>query len=142
MRYLFFLTFLIVFSSLFSQETKPAKLPKKANETKFLMNVASLVRAHDADQLMMLMEPEYKRTQHDEFLQGRTDQFLTEFFGGQIPFLEITVARLIDYKLQRGNDTDYDVTFYLEGAGKKINTTFYMRKNPGTSVLTLYGAVG
>ncbi|MGE3802480.1 MAG: hypothetical protein AB7H80_15795 [Candidatus Kapaibacterium sp.] len=37
----------------------------------------------DKKLLMKLMDPKYVREQHDQFLEGRTDQFLNEFFSGE-----------------------------------------------------------
>ncbi|MCB0712181.1 MAG: hypothetical protein KDD67_07610 [Ignavibacteriae bacterium] len=41
------------------------------------------VAKQDKKLLMELMDPDYVREQHDQFLGGRTDQFLNEFFSGE-----------------------------------------------------------
>jgi len=128
--------------SINAHSVKKEKIKEKAAETKFLRQVESAVKVHDADQLMKFMEPSYKRTQHDEFLEGRTVQFLNEFFCSVVIFNEITDARLIRYSLISGSKTEYEVEFFLKSAKKESNCIFYMHKNLTSKTFSIYSAVG
>lgn len=127
---------------LFGFTNNQAKLKEKADETIFLRRVESAIILHDADLLMSMMEKDYRRSQHDEFLEGRTMQFLNEFFGAEIEFTDITRATLINYQLQKGSKTDYEVYFKLNSATAEVVSQFFMRKNTSTNTFALYGAVG
>lgn len=135
-------TIFIGFILLSSFLPSPYKIKEKAPETKFLREVESAVVTHDADKLMLMMELDYKRSQHDEFLEGRTVQFLDEFFGSEIPFNSIESAELINYRLQKGSKTEYDVVFRLSAGAKVVDSVFNMRKNVKTNTYAIYGAVG
>lgn len=118
------------------------KLKEKSDEVKFLRQVESAIKAHDADKLMEFMDPEYKRIQHDEFLAGNTTQFLNEFFCSEIPFLQITDATLLDCLLIKGTKNEYTVTFEIKGNEITISCSFFMIKNMNTGEFTIYSAVG
>src|SRR5687767_11288545 len=115
-----------------AQTEKTIKLNEKSAEVIFLRKVELAVRAHDADQLMTYMEPGYKRSQHDEFLEGRTLQFLTEFFCANVPFNQISEARLISYSKSKESKNQYDVVFYVSNGKEACDCTFYMIKHPST----------
>lgn len=51
---------------------------------KFLFSFEKAVLAHDKQGCMSFMSPRYVHEQHDQFLEGRTDQFLREFFSGTV----------------------------------------------------------
>jgi len=120
-----------------------AKIKENAPETIFLRKVESAVRTHDADLLLTFMLPDYKRTQHDEFLEGRTLQFLSEFFWcPEKSFDQISDVSLVSYKLQAGSKTDYEVVFHLKHVNTECDCSFGMRKDPATNVFSIYGAVG
>ena len=142
-------TALLVFGLLFipftaeSRSISISKIKEKAPETIFLRKVESAVRVHDADLLLSFMLPEYKRTQHDEFLDGRTLQFLSEFFWcPEKYFDQITGVTLVSYKLQTGSKTDYDVVFHLKHNNTECDCSFGMRKDNNTNVFSIYSAVG
>lgn len=128
--------------TILAQPDKPVKLKEKSDEVIFLRKVEQAVRAHDADQLMVYMEPGYKRSQHDEFLEGRTLQFLTEFFCPAIPFDQITTVRLISYTSSKEDKNQYDVVFYISNGSSECNSTFFMTRHPGTGVFSIFSAVG
>lgn len=48
----------------------------------FLDKFSTAVLAHDVQQVMDLMDKDYREEQHDAFLKGNTQQFLDEFFCG------------------------------------------------------------
>ena len=135
---------LLVLTPLFihAQTEKAAKLNEKSAEVIFLRKVELAVRAHDADQLMMYMEPGYKRSQHDEFLEGRTLQFLTEFFCSTIPFNEINTARLLNYSKSKSDKNQYEVVFFIASAKEECHSTFFLFRHPSTQVLSIFSAVG
>lgn len=122
--------------------SSPVKLKEKSAEVIFLRKVEIAVRAHDADQFLQYVEPVYKRTQHDEFLQGNTIQFLQEFFCSLVPFNEIREARLVDYSLMQGSKTEYSVIFFIAGRDKETECTFFMSKNLSSGTFSIYSAVG
>jgi hypothetical protein len=137
----------ILFLGSFLVHGQPAMNPKYkqgAPETQFLLKVAEAARLHDADALLAYMEPAYKRAQHDEFLSGRTIQFLNEFFWCEenILFTALTGVALVNYKLLPKSKTDYEVVFFISDGQKQCECTFGMKKNPGTNVFSIYGAVG
>jgi len=139
----FLLGFLIVSFNAESKLFSTSKIKEKTAETIFLRKVESAVRVHDADLLLSFMLPEYKRTQHDEFLEGRTLQFLSEFFWcPEKLFDQITGVTLISYKLQTGSKSDYDVVFHLKHTNTECDCSFGMRKDLNTNVFSIYGAVG
>lgn len=126
-----------------SQTEKPMKFKKKAPEVLFLKEVESAIKTHDADKLMSYMEPGYKRTQHDEFLEGRTVQFLNEFLWCEgLIFNEIIDAQLISYKQTEGDKNEYEVRFYLKSAAVECYANIFMVRHPETKVLSIFGAVG
>jgi hypothetical protein len=135
------LLFLAPFFMLAQQE-KPAKLNEKSAEVIFLRKVELAVRAHDADQLMSYVEPSYKRTQHDEFLEGRTLQFFTEFFCSTIPFNEISTAQLINYTKSKTEKNQWDVVFFIANSKEECYSTFFLFRHPSTNVLSIFSAVG
>jgi hypothetical protein len=140
-------TLIFIFLSSFLVHGQPAMNPKYkqgAPETRFLLKVAEAARLHDADALLSYMEPGYKRSQHDEFLEGRTIQFLNEFFWCEenILFSDLINVALVNYKLQPKSKTDYDVIFFISDGKKQCECTFGMKKGAGTNVFTIYGAVG
>ena len=49
----------------------------------FLSSFKDAVEQHEKKSLLRLMDQEYKTNQHDRFLKGRTDQFLSEFLAGK-----------------------------------------------------------
>jgi len=119
-----------------------SKINEKTPETIFLRKVENAVRVHDADQLLAFMEPNYKRSQHDEFLAGNTEQFLNEFFCSEIIFYEITEVSLIKYSLMKSSKTDYEVVFFLKSQKTEVLCTFFMTKNLNTTIFSIYSAVG
>lgn len=127
--------------NLLAQEEQPMKFKKKAPEYIFLKKVEDAVKAHDADAILFMMEPEYKRMQHDEFLAGRTLQFLTEFFCYTIPFNDITFAQLISYKSTE-TPGEYAVRMQIKSMSATCYSDFYMIKNENTGEFSLYGAMG
>lgn len=127
----------------FSQDEKPMKFKKKAPEYIFLKKVEAALITHDADVMMTYIEPEYKRMQHDEFLAGRTLQFLTELFWCEgVRFNEITNAQLMRYAAQPDDKNKYEIRFMLQSNAVTCYCIVYMQRNSETGVFGLYGAMG
>ena len=143
MKALLFFVLLCSFSG-FAQPGLKARYKRGTPEAQFLLNVAEAARLHDADALLAYMDPGYKRTQHDEFLEGRTVQFLNEFFWCEenIQFNDFTNVALVSYKLQPKSKTDYDVVFFISDGDQQCECTFGMKRDPKTKVFSIYGAVG
>lgn len=125
---------------------QPGKLPKfkeKKSEIIFLRKVEDALRTHDADEMMMYIEPEYKRQQHDEFLEGRTLQFLSElFFCPNVAFNQITVAHLMACR-QNGSDPNLlEAEFYISSSSVNCTITVTVVKHAETRVFSLVGAMG
>ncbi len=139
-----FVTFLLFIPVMvFSQTEQPMKFKKKAPEVIFLREVESAIKTHDADKLMSYMEPGYKRSQHDEFLEGRTVQFLNEFLWCEgLIFNEIIDAHLIRYTQTKDDKNQYEVRFYLKSAKVECYANIYMVRHPETNVFSIFGAVG
>lgn len=90
--------------------------------------------AHQAEQLKSLMDERYVREQHDQFLQGRTAQFIDEFFCGPqesesgrftcIPFRLVRELQLVS--LQRSQESTWNVRYKVishpEGQSTKSMT--------------------
>lgn len=71
-----FLSFTTNSNAIKSGTPKEAKVTVKAFE--------KAVKSHDQQGIMTLMDPEYVKEQHDEFLEGRTEQFIDELFCGMV----------------------------------------------------------
>lgn len=142
MKNLLMFLFLIPFVSS-SQTEKPMKFNEKSPEVIFLRQVESAIKTNDADKLMSLMEPSYKRSQHDEFLEGNTTQFLNEFLWCEgLEFNDILDARLIRYTQTKADKNVYEVRFYLRGATLECYADIYMVRHAETKVLSIFGVVG
>lgn len=82
-----FLTFtLISFYLISTVHTDFEKVQYQPNESlelsKYLNELQKSILSHDQRQLMSFIDPLYIKDQHDEFLEGRTRQFLNELFYG------------------------------------------------------------
>lgn len=48
----------------------------------YLKEMKAAILSHDKSELMKIMDADYVKEQHDQFLEGRTEQFLNEVFCG------------------------------------------------------------
>ncbi len=93
------------------------------------------VAMQDRDRLMALMDPEYVQEQHDRLLEGRTDQFLNEFFAGtevvsgkfrSVEVEELQRIERIDIE-ETDEDDRYEVeAILLTSAGTEIRVAWYI----------------
>src|SRR5688572_4882305 len=69
----------------------------------FIVSFQQAVLAGDKAKLMELMDPDYKKVQHDKFHGGNTDRFLNELFCGnkvdQDGFDCISLKKVVDIEL-------------------------------------------
>lgn len=118
---------------------------------RFLESFESAVESHDSDQIMSHMDPDYVKEQHDNFLGGRTDQFINEFFGGYkkntkefktVPYREIKKLKLLN--LVHDGDNFYTVSYLVKAKGLKVTCEWSVkiRFNGGNTAFGMVGAVG
>jgi hypothetical protein len=68
----------------------------------FLNHFEQAVLTGNVSKLMALMAPSYVREQHDQILEGRTEQFILEFFGGYfIDDKKVDGSRYYCYRLSQ-----------------------------------------
>lgn len=118
---------------------------------KFLSEFEKASLAHSKEMLLKSMDAHYKAEQHDNFLQGRTDQFLNEFFCGNrtegkeeftcIKYSEITEIKLSDISK---NESGYNITYLITGNSFSIKCNWTVTITIGGDLLIygLCGAVG
>lgn len=120
------------------------------NVEQFLAEFEKAVITHNAGKLMKLMDADYVKAQHDEFLKGNTTQFLNEFFCGNkvdgsgfecLNFNEIkSLTRVELSKTNSGYDVTYEI--FSNHSGVKRNWTITIKDVSGKAVLGFYGASG
>jgi len=65
-----------------SNKTSETAIPKALQQ--FLFDFEKAVKDQNTEKILSLMDKEYLTEQHDNFLEGRTSQFLNEFFCGEL----------------------------------------------------------
>jgi hypothetical protein len=118
---------------------------------KFLADFEKAALSHSEEKLMQTMDHHYKAEQHDQFLQGRTEQFLNEFFCGNktdgkeeficLKYSEITAIKLKDITK---NESGYNVDYIVSGNSFSIKCSWTITVNTAGDILVygLCGAVG
>lgn len=115
----------------------------------FIEKFKAAVTSHNPDEVMNLMDPDYKKEQHDAFLKGNTLQFLDEFFCGYDPadgetyecmkFAEIASLKLTtvipDIEL-------YIVLFHVTDSDSTVEVTWMISAKPGDNGETRFGMIG
>lgn len=108
----------------------------------------------DLQKALTYFSRNYVAEEHDQFLNGRTSQFITEFFAMEytneegnsewknIDLSDIKAAKVV--KADSGDGLNGSITIELEMAdGKKYTGKFTMEMEmPNSEAPTLYGAVG
>jgi hypothetical protein len=74
--FIFSLALLVSFSA-FSQSVS------KKEAKSFCQSFTNAIVAGDLNEAMKSIDPDYKKIQHDKFLEGRTDQFFSELLAGK-----------------------------------------------------------
>lgn len=134
--------------SLFRSGTAYDKIPPDVKT--FLRTFENAVRANDIPKIMQLMDSEYVAEQHDGMLQGNTQQFIREFFCGNIMdgtgfecvnLLDVNSLRLLRLDENAGY---YDVSYEINAKHIRIHTQWVIRirEQNGSPTLGLVGAMG
>ncbi len=154
MKYLYLILSIIFISSCSSVQKlsttgEKYKVSKEMNQ--FLLNFENAARNHKKTAMLSLMDRAYKKEQHDEMLEGRTDQFFSEFFAGNlvsgkgfkaIPFETINLIKFISIK-QTDEDT-FDVVYIVKSSDIEVKKQWQiiLRNIKGKTVYGLVGAFG
>lgn len=119
----------------------------------FLDEFEQAVLSHDKGRMLELMDKRYRAEQHDDFLEGQTDQFLNEFFDGKTPdgrwghitFSNISrIERLSLEPAERGHSSGlpaFVVSYRVEADGVVVIVSWNVTESPWDRY-GLYGAVG
>ncbi|MCB9223325.1 MAG: hypothetical protein R2780_09515 [Crocinitomicaceae bacterium] len=95
---------------------------------------------HNWDKVMQMIHPNYVKEQHDNFLEGRTDQFLNEFFG--MPRDEIKrLDFIVSYFWLNNQWVDFWVV-KSDGTKNRASWSILDRKDDSGYKIGLVGAVG
>lgn len=116
----------------------------------FLKGFEAAVLSNDPGRILPYMDKDYLREQHDSLLQGRTYQFLNEFFSGNS--LEKQTFVKADYKKITAitrNESNYNTGYYaisysvfIDNNTIKCTWIIMTKLENGKPVFGLYGAVG
>ena len=149
-----YLVFSLLFLGLLSFESAPETTAPSNIQSKiavFLDEFEAAVESHNTERIMACMDPDYVKEQHDEFLGGRTDQFINEFFGGYkkntksfktVPYRDIKKLKLLD--LVHDGDNFYTAKYLVKAKGVKVlcEWSVKIRFNGGKTAFGMVGAVG
>lgn len=117
----------------------------------FLADFKKAVLKKKAEDVLTFFDLTYKTEQHDNFLGGRTEQFLNEFFRGQRlggkGFANIQFADIKDLECLEVNVKDEDfceVSYLVITKKEKVQCSWSVtqRKDMGKTIFGLVGAVG
>ena len=133
--YLIFIVFFI-FSCTSVQKINSSgekyKISKELNQ--FLVDFESAVEDQKRTELLNLMDPDYKKEQHDEMLEGRTDQFLNEFFAGRqtngkgFKVLNFESVTSLDFSgINKTNEDTFDVFYIVKTSEYQINCRWQIK---------------
>lgn len=82
MKKIHLLFILFILASCSIEKSSSTKPQDGGTIEQFVSDFEKATLSRDANQIMLFMENGYVKEQHDQFLEGRTDQFLNEFFCG------------------------------------------------------------
>lgn len=141
----------LVFSACSALKTKKSKEKQHPENIEyFLSEFEKSVLKHDAERLLELMDQDYVRDQHDNFLNGNTTQFVNEFFCGNIvkgqgfkclKFKEISSLKRTG--LEESHE-GFRVSYIVSGKTDKVQTEWLItvKSFNGKTYYGLYGASG
>lgn len=154
-NYLFFILGTSLIVSCFGKKLPPPPPPPPAGLynmelQNYLKTLEQTVLAHDLKGMMELMDADYVKEQHDQNLEGRTQQFIDELFCGNktddgqylcIPFSDITA---LSYTAIVDLDDGYKVFYEVRSANHKIALDWWItaKIRNGKVVFGIYGAMG
>jgi len=129
-------------------EGEKYKIPKKLSV--FLNSFEKSVLLHNTDKLLSHMDKEYKKEQLDGMLEGRTEQFLNEFFSGTnvdgSGFVNLTYSSItgIYFTSIQQNEGSYTVYYSVEIKNRRVDCDWEISitKDGDNTVYGLVGAVG
>jgi len=129
-------------------EGEKYKLPEKLSA--FLNSFEQSVTLHDSNKLLSYMDKAYKKEQHDEMLEGRTEQFLNEFFSGTnvdgsgFVLVKFSLIRGIYFTSIQQNETGYSVYYTVKTKDVTVdcNWEISVTKTEDGTVYGFVGAVG
>ncbi|MFW5793275.1 MAG: hypothetical protein ACOCWC_03250 [Bacteroidota bacterium] len=142
--------FLLLLFMVFSACSSLKQKPKPNSLEYYLSDFEKAVLKHDAERVLELMDEEYVKNQHDNFLSGNTTQFLNEFFCGNLidgsgfkcpKFTEIKSlkrTRLIE------EHEGFRVVYEVSTKKIKVETDWVItvKQFSGQKIFGLYGASG
>ena len=154
MKHLYlFITVLLIFSCTSVQKLNSSgdkyKVSKELNQ--FLLNFESAAENHKKTVLLSLMDRIYKKEQHDEMSEGRTGQFLNEFFAGRqtnengFKVLNFEAITSLDFASINKTDEDtFDVIYIVKTTEYQIKCHWQIKLRiiKGKNVFGMVGASG
>jgi hypothetical protein len=150
MKYLFVLFGLFLFSCATTTKLNTAgtkyKIPKDLDL--FLNEFENTVKTHNQSKVLNFMDPDYIREQLDDFLDGRAEQFLNEFFCGMktddsgffCPEFE-TITGFEFEDIEKTEEGMYRVVYTITTKAESIRCDWGIMVIP-TGVVYRYGLVG
>ncbi|MCF6366360.1 MAG: hypothetical protein L3J35_09170 [Bacteroidales bacterium] len=125
------------------------KISKELNQ--FLLDFESAARNHKKGAMLNLLDKDYKKEQHDEMLEGRTNQFLNEFFAGYLiseskfksPGFE-SIISLNFVSIKQIDENSFDVSYIIKSKDFELvrEWEIIIRNVNGKQVYGLVGAFG
>jgi len=121
------------------------KIPKELSV--FLSSFEQSVTSHNSVNILLHMDKAYKKEQHDDMLEGRTEQFLNEFFSGSnvngsgFVSVKFNSIKSIHFVSIQKNETGYTVYYTVETKDAIVDCSWEISVKI-TETETVYGLVG
>jgi len=147
----FFSILLLAFVSFSSAGQQPEKVKLEGDLKAFADRFSKAANSHDESAMLMLMDPQYRKEQHDGMLEGRTEQFINEFFCGNVIKSKDNQSNfgcpgfknISKVKIKQVFSHEFGYQFQIEfKAGKTVYTSTYLVKVRNTKQGVGYGLVG
>lgn len=146
MKQLLLLCIVFILASCATEKSSSTKAQDGTIE-QFVSSFEKATLSHDSREIMLFMENGYVKEQHDQFLEGRTEQFLNEFFCGtnqRSNKFECTGYKKIDV-IERVSivkkENWYDYTFKIKVGNEWILVVQTIAGKP-SKYSKIYGLVG
>ena len=154
MKHLYLILSIILISSCSSIQKinssgEKFKISRELNQ--FLLDFETTAKSHSKNGMLNLMDKEYKQEQHDEMLEGRTVQFLNEFFAGRqtndkgFKVLDFETVTTLDFiSINQTDEDTFEVFYIVKTPEYQINCHWQikLRSINGKKVFGLVGASG
>lgn len=122
----------------------------QADLTCFLKSVEAAMLRHDKAMMLEFMADGYRIEQHDTYLEGRTDQFLSEFLCGDCSITntfscpQFDQIREVKQLTLDASEDEAVVQYRITTPEHKVTADFFvfLRIEDGKRVFRLVGAVG